>query len=305
MKSLITGVGGFVGPHLVNQLVSEGDTVFGFDRNKSEIKNCETYSCDITNKADVLDKIIKIKPDKIFHLAGQSSVEKSWDIPDITKKVNVEGTRILLDAVIRAKISPKILIVSSAEVYGSPKKTPIKETQPVNPESPYAESRVEQEKLAMEYYKKGLHIIISRSFNHSGPNQPPVFVCSDFAKQIVEIERNNQEPIMHVGNLDVKRDFTDVRDVVIAYSLALKKAPFGEIYNICSGNAHFIRELLGILISSSKMDIQVKQEEDRIREKDSPILEGDNSKFKAATNWKPKIQVESMLKDILEYWRNN
>ncbi len=301
MKAFITGVSGFVGKYLAEHLLRNGFEVCGIDRKGAEIKGCKIEVCDILDKERLSAVVESAKPDAIFHLAALSSVSKSFEAAKETKRVNVEGTRNLLDAVAEAKISPVILVISSLQIYGKPDTLPIKEDAPLRPASPYAESKAEQEKLCMEYSKK-LKIIISRSFNHTGPGQSDDFVWPSFAKQIAEIEAGKRKELS-VGNLDVERDFSDVRDIVKAYLLAIQKCKPGEVYNICSGKAYNIGKMLDVMKSYSTEKIEVAVDGARVRKKDVPALYGDNSKFTRATGWKPQIPFEKTLKDILEYWR--
>ncbi len=304
MRAFITGINGFVGKHLANFLLSKEFEVFGMDisDNFEGDDKVKYYKADILDFDNLKQIINEIKPEIIFHLAGFSSIKKSFEQPELCKKINVQGTKNLLEAVINSKINPKILIISSADVYGIPKSIPTPETAELNPISPYAESRKEQEELCKEYMEK-LQIIISRSSPHIGPGQQPIFVASDFAKQIAEIEKNLKEPIIKVGNLEVKRDFTDVRDMVKTYLLTIEKCKPGEIYNICSGKTYSIKEILDKLLSFTQVKITIKQDPNKIRKSDIPVLVGDNSKFVKATGWKPEIPIEKTLKDILEYWR--
>ncbi|MCX6707121.1 MAG: GDP-mannose 4,6-dehydratase [Candidatus Woesearchaeota archaeon] len=312
MKALITGIEGFVGPYLAKELLKGKHEVYGTYLTdwKDPIKGVKVVHLDVTDKDEAASVISKIRPDWIFHLAGFSSVAQSWKSPEICFKVNVEGTRNLLDAVVSARtnqgINPKILIVSSAEVYGKPKYLPIDEKHPLNPENPYAKSRVEQEKVALEYVKKGLHIVISRSFNHTGPGQSPQFVCSDFAHQIAMIEKGLQEPVVKVGNLDVKRDFSDVRDVVRAYVLMVEKCRDGEVYNVCSGKGYIIKDILKILIGLSKTkDIIIKADSCKIRPEDTIISFGNNLKFLHETKWDSEIDFNKTLSEILDWHRKS
>ena len=181
---------------------------------------------------------------------------------------------------------------------------PIRETNPLRPLSPYAVSKVAQDMLAYQYFMSyGTDVVITRGFNHEGPRRGPVFVASDFAKQIADIERGLKTPVIHVGNLEARRDFTDVRDMVRAYWLALEKCEPGEVYNICSGTAWSIQKVLDHLLSLTKAKIEVRQDPARLRPSDVPILLGDNSKFVKATGWQPTIPFEQTLKDMLEFWR--
>lgn len=302
-KAFITGVSGFVGPYLVKHLAASGFDVFGVDRRGNDVDGCVVEKCDVTDAAAVAEVVKRVSPDLVFHLAGQSSVARSWKEPGLTQKVNVDGFRNLLDSVAAAGISPRILLVSSAEVYGIPKELPILEACPISPISPYGESKVEQERIALEHVKGGMHIVISRSFNHTGPGQPPEFVCSNFARQVAEIEKGLQPPVIKVGNLEIKRDFSDVRDVVKAYLLLLERGKPGEVYNVCSGSAFTISDVLGKLARLSKAKFGVKQESSRVMDNTVPVLHGDHSKLTAATGWKPMISLDKTLTDLLAYWR--
>ncbi|PIN86244.1 GDP-mannose 4,6 dehydratase [Candidatus Woesearchaeota archaeon CG10_big_fil_rev_8_21_14_0_10_44_13] len=309
IKALITGIDGFVGPYLAEELSDEGVEVYGtyLQEIRKPISSAKNFHLDVTDRKEALEVISEVKPDWIFHLAGFSSVAQSWKNPELCFRVNVEGTRNLLDAVIGARISPRILIVSSAEVYGKPQYLPVDEKHPLNPGNPYAKSRVEQEKVALDYVKKkGMDIVISRSFNHTGPGQLPIFVCSDFAHQIVRIEKGLQAAEINTGDLSAKRDFSDVRDMTHAYPIAIKKCISGEIYNICSGRSYSMKEILDMLISLSKSEgIVVKKDNSRLRPADIHELLGDNSKFIHATGWLAKRRFISTLEDILIFWRNN
>ena len=315
MKVLITGIEGFVGPYLADLLLKKGHEVYGsfFTEIRKDnsypipTANVKKIHLDVTDKSETERVIKEICPEEIYHLAGFSSVKQSWDNPELCWKINVEGTKNLLDAVLAAGISPRILIVSSAEVYGTPRYLPIDEKHPLNPDNPYAKSRVAQEKLALEYVKKGIDAVIVRSFNHTGPGQLPVFVCSDFAHQITRIEKGLQEPVIKVGDLTVKRDFTDVRDIVRAYALALEKCDSGEIYNVCSETAYSIKEILDILLLSYKNHdkISIIKDHERIRETEIMILSGSRDKFTQKTDWRPEILFKNTLREIDGWWKKN
>lgn len=288
MRALITGGRGFVGPYLKNYLETQDFEVIATD-----IGNLKNFP-DI-KYLDVLDRRAMFAFfkgdyfDHIYHLAGFSSPGKSYEQPEHCYDLNVNGTKNLLDAIVASNKKPKILIVSSAHVCFEAK-------------SPYAKSRIEQEKLTPNY---DLPIIISRSFNHTGPGRQPEFSCSSYAKQIAEIEKGLQEPIIYVGNLEAKRDFTDVRDVVKAYYLALKKiAPQDiEIYNICSGKSYKMKDILNMLLELSNVEIEIRPDPERMRPSDIPELCGNYIKFHKKTGWKPEIKFKQTLKDILDYWR--
>ena len=303
-KCLITGISGFVGTYLADFLTKKNYDVYGFDRSRSNSPNVKTSKLDILNQEDVKNFIKEIKPDYIVHLAAQSSVKKSWENPEETIAINVEGTRNLLEGVVAAGIMHqcKILIVTSAEIYGVPRETPIKENHPLSPINPYGESRRKQEELIEDYRKKGLHIAVSRSFPHTGPGQSDQFVCSSFSCQIAEIDMEKQDPLIKVGNLEAVRDFTDVRDIIEAYYLILLKELKGT-YNICSGKGVKIADMLQTLLKLSNKQIKIEHDPSRNRPSDIPILVGDNSKFCQETGWKPKIPFEQTLADLLAYWK--
>lgn len=303
MKALITGVNGFVGSYLSNFLVDNGFQVFGTDLTEKNSGKFSFFKADITEKEEISNIIKKIRPDLIFHLAGIASPSACEKNPELAGKVNVSGTENLLYACVENKINPRILITSSAYVYGVPKYTPIDENHPANPVNEYGKSKLEQEKVALRFFKElGIKSIISRSFNHIGPGQALGFVCSDFAKQIADIEKGGIKPEIHVRNLSPVRDFTDVRDIANAYLLLIENGKPGEIYNIGSGKGILIRDILNKLIGMSSKKIRVIQDKSEINDS-VPVLIADNKKLVKLTGWKPKISIDESLRDILEYWR--
>ncbi|MCD4653870.1 GDP-mannose 4,6-dehydratase [bacterium] len=316
MRVLVTGITGFVGSHLADFILEHHPDVdlFGMYRWRSRTENIEhsltrfnNVECDLRDAASVRTVLEEIRPDRIFHLAAQSFVPSSWQAPSETLTTNMIGQVNIFEAVRDLGLDPWIQIACSSEEYGLvyDNEVPIKETNPLRPLSPYAVSKVGQDHLGYQYFMSyGLKVIRTRGFNHTGPRRGDVFVCSDFAKQIVEIERGRRKPSIFVGNLEAKRDFTDVRDMVRAYWIALDGGcKPGEAYNICSGQCWSIREVLDILMEQSSAKISVEQDINRLRPSDVPILLGDFSKFRAATNWEPKISFKQTLKDILDYWR--
>ncbi len=313
MKTLITGVTGFVGSHLAEFLLSKGEQVSGTIRWRSRMDNIEgikdklsLHECDIKDAVAIRELIEKIKPDHIYHLAAQSYVKASWSAPAETFMTNVIGALNLFEAIRAAKISPRVLLVGSSEEYGLVKKDelPIKETNPLRPLSPYAVSKISQDMLGYQYFKSyGIQIIRTRAFNLTGPRRGDVFVDSNFARQIVMIEKGQRKPVIEVGDLNTFRDFTDVRDVVRAYWLAMNKCEPGEVYNISSGKTISIKDVLNDLIKISGAKVEVKQDPQRMRPSDEPIIQGDNSKFREKTGWSPEIPLEKSLKDLLDYWR--
>jgi len=314
MKVLITGITGFVGSHLADYaLTKENVEVYGTIRWRSKTENIEhikdklhLVQCNLNDASSVNDLIADIKPDKIFHLAAQSFVPTSWNSPAETLTSNIIGELNIFEAIRRAKINPWMQIAGSSEEYGMvyPEETPIKETNPLRPLSPYGVSKVGQDLLAYQYYMSyKLNVVRTRAFNHTGPRRGDVFVCSDFAKQIVEIEKGKKKPVILVGNLDAQRDFTDVRDIVKAYWLVLEKCEHGDVYNICTGKSYKISEVLNMLIGLSKTKIEVGKDSAKMRPSDVPYLGGDSAKFREATGWKQEIPFEKTMKDLLNYWR--
>ena len=316
MKVLVTGGTGFVGSHMVDFLLKEkkGLEIYGVVRWRSKTDNIEHVEekgiklseCDIRDAYSVKKVIDEIRPDRIFHLAAQSFVPTSWRAPAETLTTNLIGQLNIFEAIRQVGINPFIQIACSSEEYGYVKEdeVPIKETNPLRPLSPYGVSKVGQDLLGYQYFKSyGLNVVRTRGFNHTGPRRGEVFVCSDFAKQVAKIEKGKQEPVIRVGNLDAQRDFTDVRDMVRAYWLALEKGEAGESYNICSGKAYSIKEVLDIIVGFSKVDVKIERDPARMRPSDVQILLGDNSKFVKQTGWQPQIKFEDSMKDLLGYWR--
>ena len=314
-KVLITGVTGFAGSHLVDYLLTRNDCeIHGIWRWRSRTENIEhllpgqmtLHECELRDATSTFDTIAKIKPDWIFHLAAQSFVPTSWVAPTESLSTNILAQVNIFEAVRRLGLKTRIQLACSSEEYGMvyPDEVPIKETNPLRPLSPYAVSKVAQDMLGYQYWMSWqVDSVRTRGFNHEGPRRGPVFVASDFAKQIADIEKGKKAPVLHVGNLDAKRDFTDVRDMVRAYVLALEKCEPGEVYNICRGQCWTIRETLDMLLSHTQAKIEVKQDPARLRPSDVQILLGDNSKFVKQTGWQPVIPFEQTLRDMLEYWR--
>jgi len=314
MKALITGISGFAGSYLAEFLINKGYEIFGTFYDKSTFSNLdniidkiEIFKCDIRNYNNLKKIIEKVRPDEIYHLAAISFVPTSLMNPKLTFDTNLDGTLNLYQAIIELKIEPKILFVGSADEYGivNENDLSIKEDCPLRPVNPYSISKASADLLSYFYFKNfNLNIIRVRPFNHIGPRQSPEFVCSSFAKQIAEIEKSLKEPVIKVGNLEAKRDFTDVRDMVRAYCLVVQKGKLGEVYNICSGKAVSIKEILDKLLNMSRKKIKVIQDPKRLRPSDVPLLLGDSIKFRKQTGWKQKYLFEKTLQDILNYWRN-
>ncbi|MGL5258293.1 MAG: GDP-mannose 4,6-dehydratase [Proteocatella sp.] len=306
MKALITGIDGFVGYHLYKLLISQGIEVHGTTINKEYInEDITVHHMNLLNKDEVINVIKKVSPNYVYHLAGQSAVGLSWKEPVLTMNVNVNGTINLLDAIREQKINCRTLIIGSSDQYGpvTLDMCPIKETQSLNPVSPYGISKCTQEQIAKLYADAyEMDIVMVRAFNHIGPMQGKNFVVADFASRIVEIERGS-EPVLKVGNLDAYRDFTDVRDIVKGYALLLNKGHSGEIYNIGSGKSIKVKDILNILVEYSKVEIKIELDSSKMRPIDVPKVECDNSKIKKHTGWDIENDVHQTLKDTLEYWR--
>jgi len=313
MKVLITGITGFGGSHLAEYALAQGAEVYGTVRWRSDRANIAhlhgdivLLDCDLTDTSATAQVILEARPDRIFHLAAQAFVPTSWRAPAGTLTTNVIAALHLFEAVRAWGESPPILNVSSSEVYGlvRPDEVPVTEDAPLRPLSPYAVSKAVQDLLGYQYYRSyGLRIVRTRTFNHSGPRQHDAFAIPNFARQIADCEAGQREPVIHVGNLESRRDFTDVRDVVRAYWLALEHGVPGEAYNICSGQAHTMQEVLDILLSLATVPITVQPDPKRMRPSDVPLVLGDPHRFQIATGWQPEISLRQMLGDTLDYWR--
>lgn len=315
MKVLITGITGFAGSHLAEYCLDqqEGVEVVGICRWRSRRENIEhlegrieMHECDLRDASSVKTLIGEVRPDRIFHLAAQSYVPSSWNSPSETLTTNILGQLNIFEAMRETGCDARIQITGSSEEYGlvHPEETPIKESNPLRPLSPYAVSKVAQDTLGYQYHQSyGTKVVRTRAFNHTGPRRGDVFVTSNFAKQIAEIEAGRREPVIHVGDLTPQRDFTDVRDIVRAYWLGLEHCTPGEVYNICCGKAYHIQEVLDLLLGHSDHDIEVREDPARLRPSDVPLLLGDNTKFCDATGWQPEIPFEKTAEDLLIYWR--
>lgn len=315
MRVLITGITGFVGSHLAEYALSLGDVeVFGTVRWRSRMDNVEhlldrvrLVDCDLRDAAAVRRTLEEVRPDYIFHLAAQSFVPTSWKAPAETFITNVISQLNILEAIKELGLKEtRVHVAGSSEEYGMvyEHEVPITEENPLRPLSPYAVSKVAQDLLAYQYHQSyGIYTVRTRAFNHTGPRRGHVFVESDFTRQVALIEKGKKEPVIEVGNLEARRDFTDVRDIVRGYWLSLEKGEPGEVYNLGSGKAITIKELLDLILSFTDVDIEVKQVPERMRPSDVMLLVADYSKFHRATGWKPTIPLERTIEDLLNYWR--
>ena len=316
---LITGITGFVGSHLADLAIEKNCKVYGLKRwNLSRLRNVrhimdkiEWIDCDITDPVSVKKAITKSKPDKIFHLAAESFVSPSWDHPSHYMDVNYKGTVNIFEAVRELNLKSKILIPGSGEEYGeiSEDELPITEKTLLHPVNPYAVTKIAQDLISYVYHKSyNLNVIRVRAFNHEGPRRDNVFGIPWYAYQIARIESGLQEPIIKTGHIDDRRNFTHVRDMVEAYWIAIDACPPGELHLIGSDNSkkiHSYREIIQMLLLRSTIkNIKVEQDSQYVRPTAVPRLIGDTSKFHNLTGWEPKISIDIILDDTLEYWRN-
>ena len=315
MRALITGITGFAGSHLAEHILAEHPDVevFGTFRWRSRMDNVEhldrkikLLETDLRDYSSMHRALEISRPDFIFHLAAQSFVPASWTAPTETLVTNITGQTNLFEAIRSLKLDPVVQIACSSEQYGLvlPDEVPITETNPLRPLSPYAVSKVTQDYLGYQYFQSyGLKVIRTRGFNHTGPRRGQVFVTSNFCNQVAAIELGLQEPVIRVGNIEAIRDFTDVRDMVRAYWLAVTKGKPGEVYNIATGQGIRIREMLDRVLALSRVEVKVEVDPARLRPSDVEILIGDSTKFRADTGWEPRIPFEQTLRDLLDYWR--
>lgn len=296
-RALITGISGFVGNHLREELVRAGWQVYGFDiRAAGE----NVFGGDLSDRALLSQVMLDCQPDAVFHLAG---IIKSDDA-EMYYKSNLFGTLSLLEAILQSELSPKVIVASSSAVYGRTSGTkPITERSPLRPVTDYAVSKAAQETAALRYhYAFGLPVIIARMFNLLGPGQSPDLACSAFARQIALAEISDQNEIV-TGSLDAKRDFVDVRDAVRAFALLAQKGEAGQIYNVCSGRAVAIKKCLREMMSQSRKQLSARIEAARVQKNDVPVQVGSFQKLKKATGWNPRISLKQSLSDLLDDWR--
>lgn len=316
MKVLITGLTGFAGSYLAEYLVAkkehEVSGTYLFDDSLANVvtikDKIDLIKTDLSKEKNVFKLIKDTSPSLIFHLAALTVPGKSFSIPTETLLNNISLQIHLLEAVRQqGLLDTKILVVSSADIYGlvDSKDLPIDEETKLMPTSPYAVSKITQDFLGLTYFLSyNLKIIRVRPFNHIGPRQSPQFVVSSFAKQIAEIEKGKREPILKVGNLEAKRDFTNVKDMVRAYVTVMEKGKIGSVYNIGSGTSYKISDILNKLVSMCSSKIKIEKSKTLFRPTDNPELLCNASKFTKLTGWKPKISIDKTLKDTLDYWRN-
>ena len=312
MRALVTGGAGFAGSHLVEYLLRQGQEVIVVDRAGERPANLEHLQNDVRiERGNLLDPLRmrqvleETRPQRIYHLAALSSPQESFQNPKLAYDVNFTGTLNLLCAWRELQIESRFLLVSSVAVYGPVGTTevPLREDAPLRPASPYAGSKAAAEMLALQFFQAyALPVVRVRPFNHTGPRQMSSYVCSGFARQVAEIDLRLRSPQVMVGNLNVRRDFSDVRDIVRGYYLLLENGEAGEVYQLCSGVAVSIESILYRLIALSSQPIQVAVDDTRLRAEESPVICGDPSKALREVGWQPQYDLQVILGDLKRFW---
>lgn len=301
---LIFGIGGFVGPYLAQEFMNEGYTVYGSDIERGDRlpKEVEFYQADILHADTVRDIIHHLHPSIIINLAAVSSVGQSWNMPQQTIEVNIVGALNILEAVKTMEKMSKVLLIGSSEEYDISDK-PINELTVLKANNPYGISKVAQERFANIYkVQYGMQIYHVRAFNHTGVGQKDTFVLSSFCKQAAEIEKSGKPGIIKVGNLLARRDFGHVKDLMHAYRLIVESPYCDTVYNVGSGKAYSLREMLNYIISLCTQPIKVEVDPARVRPIDNPVICCDNSKIKAELGWEPQYKVFDALKEMYDYY---
>jgi GDP-4-dehydro-6-deoxy-D-mannose reductase len=304
--TLVTGAAGFAGGHLIDLLTENGQPVVAWHRpggTPAPHGSRATWEgVDLLDRAAVVDAVARWRPAAVYHCAGAAHVGRAWDSTEAALAINVRGTHHLLEALGAARVTPRVLVASSALVY-HPSNAPLNEDAPLVPTSPYGLSKLAQELLGSRATREGVEVTIARAFNHVGPRQDPLFAASGFARRIADIEAGRWEPEIAVGNLDAQRDLTDVRDTVRAYRAILENGRSGRAYNVCSGRPVVMRDLLEMLRSRARVPIRVRVDPARFRPNDTPVLVGDPRRIHDELGWEPRLTLERTLDDLLDYWR--
>ena len=309
-RVLITGLGGFVGQHLGLLLAADGSReTFGSvmaaeDKREQPLPADHVIVCDLLEAGAVNGLIDAVRPDRIYHIAGIAEVGDTWGDPRPAYEVNILGQLNLLEAIVVGCPDSRVLVVGSAAEYGVVREVdcPITEDHPLEPADPYAVSKAAQDLMARQYFLgRGTDIVRTRSFNHIGPGQSAGFLLGRVARKVAEVNGGRGEPLMELGDLSARRDFTDVRDVVRAYQLLMDRGESGEAYNVCSGRAVPVIEIVETALALGEVEIELRIDSDRERPTDVPLVLGDNTKLRAATGWEPRISLEESIKDAVEY----
>ena len=305
--TLVTGAAGFAGSHLLDLLSRGSSSLVGWHRpgaTPPPMDGVAWEPIDMLDGAAVRDAIARLRPAAVYHCAGAAHVGRAWDDTASTFAINVKATHHLLDALERAGAPAGVLIPGSAMVYAAADRALV-ETDTLLPVGPYGLSKLAQELLASRASGSGgVRVTIARAFNHFGPRQNPMFAASGFARRIADIEHGRWAPEISVGNLEARRDLTDVRDTVRAYQLILERGEPRRPYNVCTGRAIVIRDLLEMLIARARVPVKVVVDPKRIRPNDTPLLLGDPTRLKTELGWKPEIPIEQTVDDLLAYWRS-
>ena len=308
--TLVTGAAGFAGSHLLDLLAADGGqtpgSIVAWHRGtlpSSARRDAAIHweAVDVLDRDAVRSAVARTRPSTVYHCAGAAHVGRAWDDIESTFATNVRGTHNMLDALARAGVRARMLIPSSALVY-TPADRPLAETDRLVPSSPYGVSKLAQELLA-SHSGSGLIVTVARAFNHVGPRQDPHFAAADFARRIADIERGRWQPEITVGNLEARRDLTDVRDTVRAYRLIVERGVPGRPYNVCTGRAIAIGDLLDRLLSRARVKITIRPDPARLRPNDTPVLVGDPGRAHDELGWAPAIPLDRALDDLLDYWR--
>lgn len=303
---LVTGASGFAGSHLLEHLADTCNLV-GWARAAPPpaVARLATWAqIDLLDRDRVRREILALRPTAVYHCAGAAHVGSSWDDTALPMANNVLTTHYLLDALRRAGAPCRVLVPGSANVYAASSE-PLVEDSPIGPSSPYAVSKLAQEQLSIRaVLEDGVDVVVARAFNHIGARQSPTFAVAGMARQIARIERGEHEPVIRVGNLDTRRDLTDVRDTVRAYALLMEQGVPGTIYNVASGIGTPIRAVLDALVARSRVAVKIALDRTRLRPNDLPVLIGDATRLRTETGWAPRISFDDMLDDVLDYWRS-
>jgi len=304
---LVTGAAGFAGSHLVERLLTTGAEVIAWyrrgGRTPATPNRARWEAVDLLDGREIADRIARDRPGIVYHCAGAAHVGRAWDHTTPTLEANVKGTHLLLEALRAGRLAPVLFLPGSAMIYRSSPQ-PIGEDAPIQPSSPYGLSKLAQEQLALRAMDDGLDVRIGRAFNHIGPRQDPSFAASGFAKQIAEIEAGRRQPEIVVGNLEARREATHVADTVRAYCTIVERGAPGRPYNVCSGEAYAVGDILDRLIAKARVNVAVRVDPSRLRPNDVPALAGDPARIRDELGWMPAIGLDDTLGDILDYWRD-